>query len=471
MNVGNLGNLFGRALDGLQTSSRGMSVVSNNIANVNTRGYARQQMIQGTRAAFGGGGMGGGVVALGLTSLIDPYIERQLGNEYSQLGTLSGRASTLAQMETLLTDTDDSGVGHSINGFFNAWSELASDAGSGTLRQTLVERAQDLVSQFHTKYAQLQDIRKNVSSSIEARADKVNSLTGQIAQLNDALRRSTDEGAKLELKAQRHVVLHQLSQEIGINYFENSDDTVTVQVKGTGMALVSGIKSAKLSTQNDLSDGGKMQVFAELPGGSSEIEITQFVKSGYMGGQLTDRNETLNESITKLNDLAYQFTTQINQAHQTGYGLDGDDGRNFFAPLAGSGSAAKDIKIDNDILANLDAIAAAGNDPAVSGVGDNENAQKMIDLQNALTMSGGSATFSGFFSNMVSSVGITAGQVNGSFESQANLVSRLEMQRENISGVNLDEEAADLIRYQRAFEGAAKVMSVANQMLDRLMEL
>jgi flagellar hook-associated protein 1 FlgK len=471
MTIGGLSSLFGRALDGLQVSSRGMSTVANNIANVNTPGYARQELLQSTRGTFGNGVLGGGVTAFGIRSLTDPFIERQLANERSNFGTLDGRRATLSQLENIVNDQNGEGVGSAIGAFFNSWSALSSDASSGTLRQSVVETGQDIVSRFNSKYLQIQDVRRNLSTEIEARAEKINTLSADIARLNDAIRRSPDQAAKLELKAERFAVLGHLSQEIGINYFDNSDDTITVQINGTGMALVTADKSSTLSVENDLADDGQLEIFGQLPGGSGSVNVTAFIKTGALGGQLKDRNETLNESLSKLNELAYQFTLQFNQAHQQGYGLDGNDGRNFFGPLAGPENAAKNIRIDNAILASTDAIAAAGGDPAVTGAGDNENALSLLSLQNALTMSGNQVSFSGFYSNMVSGVGITTGQVERSFQSQAALVSRLEIQRENISGVNLDEEAADLMKYQRAFEGAARVMTAANEMLDRLMEL
>ncbi|TVQ76250.1 MAG: flagellar hook-associated protein FlgK [Bradymonadales bacterium] len=471
MTIGGLSSLFSRALDGLNVSSRGMSTVANNIANVNTPGYARQELLQATRGVFGNGVLGGGVTAFGVRSLVDPFIERQLANEKSHLGSFAGRKSSLSQLENILSNQDGAGVGTVINSFFNSWSELSNDPSSGVLRQSLLERGVDIVSHFHNKHAQVQDLRRGLSDSIEAQVDKVNSLSQEIARINDLVRRAADESAKLELKAQRNVVLSQLSEEIGVNYFNNSDETITVQINGTGMALVTGIKSSTLSATNDLSDNGQLSLFVQLPGGTSTVNVTDFVSSGSLGGKLKDRNGVLNESLQKLNELAFEFSQQLNAIHRNGYGLDGDDDRNFFSPLAGVSGAAKNIQIDNQILNNLNAIAAAGSDPNVTGVADNENALAILSLQNSLTMSGGSVSFAGFFSNHVSSVGISAAQVNRAFESQLNLVNRLEIQRENISGVNMDEEAADLIRYQRAFEGAAKVMSIANQVLDRLMEL
>lgn len=472
MSVNGIGNLFGRALDGLRVSSSGMNVASNNIANVNTQGYNRQLFIQGTRAFDSGGFMGGGVTDLGVTSFMDPFIERQLASEFSDLGKFDSRRLTLMNLENTVYQGADQGLGVAINKFFNAWSELAGDPANGALREQVRSSGRNLAEYFNSTHSSVQSLRQNLSGTIGSQVSNVNSLSSQIAQLNDAIRGASDQTAILELKAERQLTVNKLSEEIGINYFEAADQTLTVQLQGTGVPLVRSNASATLTVSDDLSSGGTLAINSTIAGGGpGTLDVTAYINNGKLGGSLIDRNTTLNNVLSDLNDLAYQVSNDVNTLHYNGFGLDGNDQRNFFTPLASADNAASLIAVDASILNNLDALAAAQEDPSVSGVGDGRVANALVALQNALSMDGSSKTYSQFFSSVVSDVGVQAGNVEQSYMAQAKLVNKLQEQRENVSGVNLDEEAADIIKYQRAFEGSARIMKVANEMLDTLLGL
>lgn len=472
MTINGISGMFSRALDGLNVAQRGMSVVSNNIANVNTEDYSRQQFIQGTRALFGDGTLGGGVLGLGITSITDPFIERQLSTENSNWGTYDGRATTLSNVEQVLSDADGSGLGSAISAFFNAWSDLGTNPANGSYRSSVREKARLVCDQFRSMNAQLNQLSSSLSSTISARVTQINDYTSQIADLNRQIAMASDEAAKSELKGQRQLVLNKLSQEIGVNYYEASDGVMTVQIEGSGFSLVSRFDSATLSADDDPSAGGEMAIQATFPGtGGPSVDVTASIESGRLAGNLIDRNETLNDQIDNLDALAYNFTNEVNNLHQTGYGLDGVTNRNFFAPPGAQAGASGSIQIDNSILNSLDAIAASGQDPSGGAVGDGSIATQIVALRSANTMSSGSQTFNQFFTSMGTNVGITAGNVNSSLRAKATLVSKLQEQRESVSGVNLDEEAADLMRYQKAFEASARVLSVASDMMDTLLKL
>lgn len=470
--VSGLGGIFSRALDGLSVSQRGLTVVSNNIANVNTEGYAKQQFIQGTRALFGDGTFGGGVIGLGITSITDPFIERQLVNETANFGTYDGRRMSLQNIETILSDLDGNGLGGAMTAFFNSWSDLSQNPASGSLRAVVREKGRVVSEFFTTTNTQLNQQRTNLTRTMETRIDQINSYAEQIADFNRAIVNASDEATKAELSNQRMLVLRSLSVELGVNYYESEDGAMTVQLQGSGFALVNRFDSAELSLTDDPTPGGEVTI-SGVPAlaSSGSINVTNAITSGRLAGNLLDRNEVLNDKLAELDELAYNFVNEINNLHQTGYGLDGVTGRNFFAPVAVEQGASASMALDNDIIASLDAIGAAGDDPANTGVGDSEIAEGMVALQSALTMNGGTQSFNQFFASMGTEVGILAGQVNNSHQARLTLVEKLNLQRENISGVNLDEEAADLIRYQKAFDASARVLSVANQMMDTIMEL
>ncbi len=470
--IGGLGGIYSRALDGINVAQRGLTVTSNNIANVNTEGYARQQMLTGSRAVFGNGFFGGGVTVFGIRSVVDPFVERQMVNEMADFGTLDSRRNTLQNIETVVADVDGTGLGGAMSAFFNAWSDLSQNPANGALRSVVRERGRVVTEMFQSVSRNLNSIRTSLTQAIDTRVDQINQYCEQIADLNRSIVNASDANVKEELSNQRALVLQKLSSEIGINYFENSDGAMVVQIEASGFSLVNRFESATLSMQDSVTYGGDVSIKGTLPGsGSGEVDLTDRITSGRLAGNLIDRNDVINDQIANLDELAFEFVSQFNTIHQNGYGLDSNTGRNFFAPVGSQDGAASSMALDNDILSSLDAIAAAGQDPAVTGVGDSENAEAIVALQAALTMDGGTKSFSQYFSGMGSEVGILNNQVKSSFTARQGLIDKLQQQRENISGVNLDEEAAELIRYQKAFEASARVLSVANTMLDTLLEL
>jgi flagellar hook-associated protein 1 FlgK len=459
-----IGQIFSRGLDGLNVNQRGLAATSNNIANMNTKGYSRQEVVITANIAAQGGARVEAVEAI-----TSPFVELQLFNSMNDFGTVDGRRRTVGQIEAMFNESADNGLAKQMNEFFGSFSALSVDPSSSVLRQDVRDRAVALSQRFNSLYEQVNQMRGDISLDISTKVDRVNALASQIAQINEQLVGNTNEQQILDLKGQRLSLLKDLSTEVNCSYFEQ-DGTMQVAINGS-LSLVNGKNAGTLSLSNDLSTGGIMTVNLKLPGGpsASTLNITTQVTGGRLGGALLDRNTTLNDRMDELDELAYNLVTEVNSLHSAGYGLDGTTGVNFFAPLASQSGAARNMAVDATILNDLRRIAAAEQDPAVSGVGDNRTALRLSELQNEKTMTSGSQTFLQFYQGMVGSIGVTAGQVNRDFEIQANLVNQLEIQRESVSGVNLDEEGANIIRYQRAFQASSKLIMTADQMLETLM--
>jgi flagellar hook-associated protein 1 FlgK len=465
MSINGLNGIFGRVLDGLRVSQRGMNVVANNIANTNTPGYARQFLVQGSGAFGGASGLNGGIA-----SLIDPFLERQIVNEYSDLGFLNSRSSTLSHLETIMDETNHEGLGSAMNQFFNSISELSQDPSSGILRQNVRERAIALSDQFKGLNSKLQNVRKNLSASIKSKVPGLNDTLTEIARLNQSIINTQDQSTKNEIKSQQYVLLQRLSNEMGITYFETQNQTVNVQLSTGGLTIVEGMTASSFSVSDDLTPGGELNLRVTNPLSGQMTDVTSNVRSGELGGLLKDRNDTLNTTMSQLNDLAFNFVTEFNALHSTGYGLDGNTGRNFFVPIAGPSGAAAQMAINPAILNDLNTMAAADANPIIN-LGNNGMAMQLAGLRDALTMEGGSQTFTDFYSTLSNGIGMLKNQASNQLLSKSGVVTRLQIQRENISGVDLNEEAADLIRYQKAFEASARVMSAASQMMDVVLRI
>jgi len=458
-----IGDIFSRGLDGLNVNQRGLAVTANNIANMNTKGYARQSISIGHNAA------GGGASVLGVNSITSPFVELQLFNTANSFGTVDGRRRTVAQTEELFNESTNDGIGKAMNAFFNSFSSLSGDASDITKRQNVRDTAQRLVSKLNSVQLQLNQMRSDISSEVSSRVTTINDLAAQIAELNGQIQGNPNPDSVLDLKSQRMNVLRDLSEEINVSYFEQGD-VMQVSINGS-VNFVNGILSGSLSMTNDLNLGGTMGVQVTLPGGNSTLDITHQVTGGRLGGNLIERNTTLNDRLDELDELAFAIVQQVNAVHSAGYDLDGNTGVNFFQPLASASGAARNIQINAAILATPRSIAAAQQDPSVSGVGDGRVSQLLANLQDTSTMSAGSQTFQQFYQGIVGTVGSTARSVSQDYNTQEGLVNHLQIQRESISGVNLDEEGANIIRYQRAYQAASRMVSVADQLLDTLLKI
>jgi len=463
MTIG-IGQIISRGLDGLNVNQRGLAVTSNNIANLNTQGYARQQIIIG--AGFGNAG---GAQVLAVNEVVSPFVELQLFTTSNAFGLADGRRQAVAQVEEMFNESQNGGLGKELGEFFNAFSALANDASSMIARQNVKDSASRLISRFNTLQRQLNQMRSDVSSEIGQRVTLINSLSSQIADLNGQITSAEGEEARAALRGQRRELLRQLSEEVNVSYFEQ-DDNLQISINGAA-SLVNGTNAGTLSLTNDISLGGTMSVSLAIAGGAQAQDITSHVDGGRLGGNILERNTTLNDRLDELDELAFTIVQQVNTAHAAGYTLDSATGVNFFEPLGGQEGAARYIALDSSITTSLRNIAAAAADPATSGVGDNGNALDLADLQNQLTMTSGSQTFLQFYQEMVGSIGSAAATVRNDYEIQSNLLSNLQLQREAVSGVNLDEEGANIIRYQRAFQASSRLILMADELIQSILQI
>jgi len=192
---------------------------------------------------------------------------------------------------------------------------------------------------------------------------------------------------------------------------------------------------------------------------------------GQLGGTLAVRDSIVPGYLAKLDEMASKLVATVNAQQSVGYGIDGPPattGNSFFAP---AGVTSASIALDPGL--NATKIAAGfptATDPAPTSTGNNANALKIAALQNsALAFSTGSATFDGFYNSVVSTVGIDTEAAQRVTTQGSAFLKQLGTLRESNSGVSLDEELTNLTKYQRAFQGSAKVISTATDMLDIVM--
>ena len=323
-----------------------------------------------------------------------------------------------------------------------------------------------LTATLSKNYEDLQKIQRDIDSNIKGAVDEINRLAENIIDLNQKIVQTESGGHTAnDYRDQRDLELKKLSELIDIDSYEDNTGAVTISV-GSGQVLVEGTRSYNLSTQPDAS--GHLDITWMDSSGNTVI-ITNDISKGKLKGWIDARDIDIDNSLIKLDTLAQNLMTEVNTLHAAGYGLDGSTGNDFFTGAA----TAAGIQVNPLIINDTNLIAAADSFNLVPGdkPGDNGNAIAIANLQVAQTMNGNTATFGAYYDSMVSDAGLAVQQATSYYDHQSQMVLQVENYRESISGVSIDEETVNLIKYQNAYQAAAKLINTADEMMDTVLSM
>jgi flagellar hook-associated protein 1 FlgK len=461
-------HLFGVLTTGtsaLLTQQRAINVTGNNIANVNTPGYSRQKLNLETNTPVytAAGLMSFGVNSTGIERVYDRFLGVQLNNENAALGRWEAQQGMLDRVEVVFDESDGYGLNQAMSDFWNAWQDLSLNPSRTTERSMVAATSQGLADAIREKYAELEQIQEDIDTALEGGVETANRLVAQIADLNQKIASIENGGTRAnDYRDSRDRVLTQLSEIIDIKSYENSDGQVVVSV-ADGRPLVETGTTWQLQAQTN-ADGHTDILWPDV--NNSPVTITGQITGGQIGGWLQTRDTQIAGYQDQLDALADGLKGQINAVHAAGYGLDGTTGTNLFDDSTGG---AADFQVNPDILGNLDLIAASATSAGVPGNADNGMA--IYDLRTAMTMSAGTATFDTAVNTLVSSVGYDVQTAKANSSHQAEMMTYLENYRESVSGVSLDEEMVNLVKFEAAYNAAAKMISMADDMLNNLMSI
>jgi flagellar hook-associated protein 1 len=337
-------------------------------------------------------------------------------------------------------------LGTATNSFFSALSSLASNPSDTATRQNVLTAASSLASAFNSAASQLTQVASSLDQNTVSDASQVNTLTSTIASLNSQITSHSPNADAGALEDQRQQAIAQLSQLVGLDQISNQGNGITLTTSG-GAVLVSGSQSFALSTSNV---AGSEHVFA---GGQ---DITSNISGGDLGGVLQARNQQLPSYQKALDSLAFSVGTQVNTVNAAGIDANGNAGGNIFLlPTTQSGAAAQiQVATTNPAL-----IAAAG--PGEGSAG-NANASALAALSTANIANGGTQTASGFLASFLGQIGSDASAATSDNSVQQASLTQLTAQRDSFSAVSLDEEAANLTQFQRAYQAASQVFNTAD---------
>jgi len=426
-----------------------MATTTNNVANANTPGYSRQVpvLVSSDPTVVDPLTFGSGVTLQSIESIRDPILESQIQQETQTNGQLNSLVSALQQTQVNFTSSTGD-IGTAITNFFDSVNQLSTNPSDLSLRQDVLTAAGNLATAFNTTSNNLTAQTANIDQNVVQSVGQINTLTQQIAQLNGQISNLQNVGESAgSFIDQRTQAIDQLSNLVDVSVIP-SDNTLTLTT-GNGTPLVIGQTAFQLQTQPILS--GLHDVFAQ------GTDITSSIVSGELGGQLQARDQQIPAIQTQLNTLAAGLANAVNTVQAGGFDLNGVQGTNLFnpPPVSGVGAAASlSVAITDPSL-----IAASSDGTP----GSNGNAEALYALNSGAVVSGESPT--DYYSGIVFNVGNATSNVTAEQTASNLVLQQLNDQNSAVSGVSLDEEAANLVQYQQAYSASAQVITAINDMM------
>jgi flagellar hook-associated protein 1 FlgK len=443
----------------LTTAQNSLTTTSHNISNVNTEGYSRQTTDQATRVAnpYGDQYIGTGVQTTNIERAYDNFLANQV-RSYTALEAQHATYLNYAKGTDELLGSTTLGLDDGLDTFFNAVAEVANDPTSTAARQLLLTEADVFSDKLNTLNQQIEEFDDQLDNTLRASIEEINSLSKGIAELNLAITTITSagSGSPNDLLDKRDQLFNELSSLVSISTLEEDSGAISVFI-GNGQSLVVGNTSMALSAINDTSTTPARLTVGYGP---SQIDISAQISGGELGGIFQVRSEILDTTLSELDDIASALVTSFNTVQTAGVDLNGNAGTNLFDPTGVTARTINVVMTDPDLIA-----ASSTTNP---GVGNNENALAMADLQAAATMASGTKTFSEGYGSLVAKVATKTMQAEVGQRTQAGLLSQVQQSFDSVSGVNLDEEAADLIKFQQYYQAASQIITVSNTVFNSL---
>lgn len=505
-----------RSLFAQQTA---LQTTGHNIANANTRGYTRQSVdlvaakpfeAVGMTKSTAPGQVGQGVEYEGIRRIREKFLDDQFINENKNLGAWEVRRDTLEKLESIVNEPSDTGIRQVIEGFWNAWQELSKSPENLTARVLVKEKALALTDAFNHTAKQLTDLSQDITGNIAVKASNINSISAQVATLNYEIFRIEGIGDNAnDLRDQRDLLIDDLSKMINISIADGQTG-YTVRMGSTelvsGKEVAATVDAASLQTafsSGNLNSGEvygmiysrdvntadyKFQLDSMINAmGQGEIKVTLPAGSVIPDG-LSLNNQTYSGTVAdRTLSEPLEVTVQgINGLHALGYtgGSELASGIPFFTLKNGATEwTAENITVNPDIVADVTNISTSlrsyvdgsGNEKVIKGNNDMtllvaglRNVRFQFDPDGSGRPILSDGTFDEFFRSIVGEIGVQSQEANRQSSNQKILIDQVDSRRQSISGVSLDEEMSDMIKYQHAYNAAARAMTTFDEMLDKI---
>jgi flagellar hook-associated protein 1 FlgK len=457
----------------LRAQSAALDITGRNMANVNNPNYARQRVVFGDKGSVDTplGAQSLGIEPVGIQQMRDKLLDGQISEETSNTELLNSQLKYLQQAQTALgqgifgkagtVDTISSntklpaGIAASVDAFFNAWQSFATEPSSTVNKQQLIATTDDLVDKIQLADKRLADISlpapatgNTLTGQMDEDARQVNGLLSTLADLNRQIGRVeiTNPGSAVDLRDQRQAKLEELAKYIDFTTVPQDAGQIGIQVSDGGTGTVDLVSLSTVT--GTLARNGSN--YEWTPPSGPPAQAVSFSAGSLAGYQ--DVGDTINGYRAQLDAFVNALVTRVNTAYNSGV-----NGDYFTASGTTAGTIARTATVAN---------VRAGDVGGPSGA--NDRALAVASLVTDTTFLGG--TPSQAYTRIVTTVAQDVSVTSARADDQASLQALLTAQRDSYSGVSLDEETADMLRYQRAFQASSKMMAIINELLANVME-
>lgn len=455
----NIFSMFNTGKQGLFASQYEMNVVEQNLTNAGTEGYSRQKVSKEATVPYPG------IEITRVYRSVDLVLERRINQTIQEYNYYDKLENSLSQIESILNELNEGGITQRLDEFWNAWQELANEAATPSsdttapspVRINLIQAAENLAKAIKERYRGIFETGKTLQRDIGITLAEINKLLSDIAKYNEAISK-TDRPKKeaSELKDRRQKALNELAKLIDITYIEQPDKSVTVYGP-SGSLLVAGNAYWRLA--RSVSPNGYVSIY--WISGKKPLRVTP--TKGKLAAELKVNNVEVPKYLAYLNALAKALINSVNSIHRQGFSINGTTGLNFF-----TGSGAGDISVNKAIASNPNLIATSSK---VYEEANNEVALKIASLKDEKIMANNSLTLNEYVAQMVSQIGVEVKNAKDTKGIKNSILSSLKEKRSSVSEVNKDEELAKIMILEKQFQAASKIITVADNLLQTVINM
>ncbi|HEY6452788.1 MAG TPA: flagellar hook-associated protein FlgK [Steroidobacteraceae bacterium] len=324
--------MLSTGVTGLLAFQTALDTISNNISNVNTTGYSEEtaNLVTNPATPTNNGWIGNGVSVANVTRSYSDFLDaqtRSATSSYNQFNTVSSLADSINNM----FGDSSSGLSATLQSFSQSIQAMANSPAQSSTRQAVLNQAQSVITQFQGYQSNLTQLGGQVNTQIQSEASTITSLAQNIAQLNQQIMAAQNNGTNQPpntLLDQRNALIDQLSQDVSVNTVTQSDGSVSIFI-GSGQALVVGAQAATLAAGPDQFNSGQLDV--SLKTSTSNVDITNELTGGTLGGLMQFRSQMLIPGENALGQAAVTLTNLLNTQNEAGLDQNGAIGQALLA--------------------------------------------------------------------------------------------------------------------------------------------
>ena len=483
-------DLFSIGRSSLRTSKKSLATTSHNIANANTEGFSRQSVVAESNIPIQEGKniVGSGVNVKSVKRVHDRLVEKKLNNSLSKNSYDNERTNQLSNIEEIFNEINSDGMNKILNRFFNSFRELSNQPENEVVRTLVRDNAGIVVKDFKRLSGSITEVKDRLDAKIESIVQDSNSLGTTIASLNKEITRLENMGGETgDLRDQRDNAVRKLAEFFEINTYEDEKGQYVVNIKGGGSLVAGGaLNSLRLGKVagdeiGSYEDEARAEIFFDA--GGTTTAITPYLKNGEAAALVETRNNELTVLRSQLDEMAHGLVHVTNAIHRRGYinkklpvdqkgnvittGLNQKvTGINFFKEPLNLKQASRNLELSAEIQDDLQNIAT-GLEP--NSPGDNRIAIAISKVQHEKVLGEGSKTFEEVYLQSVGKIGLATSKAKLNSEQSKGILAQAKSIKERISGVSIDEEATNMVKYQQAYEASAKMIRAADEMFDSVL--